>query len=157
VLGGRCWRLRVDDASRESEARYRELVENLNDLIFSLDASGTVSYVSPVVEDVGGYRASEVTGHSFAEFVHPDDLEMASASFERTLHGTLEPLDFRLLAKDFRLTASASRTPTRLLSARLPEQIRTALAEEGQFPCPRRRLRARRPVVSLRADAAGNE
>jgi PAS domain S-box-containing protein len=57
----------------KSESRYRMLVENSCDIIFSLALDGTFTYVSPAWGRVLGHEASEVLGHSFREFVHPED------------------------------------------------------------------------------------
>ncbi len=39
------------------------------------------AYVSPSVEAVMGYRPDEVVGHSFADFMHPDDVDATRARF----------------------------------------------------------------------------
>jgi len=83
----------------ESQERYRTLVENLNDAIFSIDAEGYITYVSPVIEKITGYEAGEVTGKPFSSFVHADDIPGLKASYERTLAGKLEPYEFRIYNK----------------------------------------------------------
>jgi diguanylate cyclase (GGDEF)-like protein/PAS domain S-box-containing protein len=50
---------------RKSEARFRSLVAHSSDLITVLDADGVVTYQSPSVERILGYRASEVEGTKF--------------------------------------------------------------------------------------------
>ncbi len=92
-------RRRAEEALRESEEKYRDLVENINEVIYALDANGLVTYVSPAVEQIGGYSASEVIGHSFAEFIHPDDLPSLLESFQRTVAGNPEPSEYRVLTK----------------------------------------------------------
>jgi PAS domain S-box-containing protein len=86
-------------ALRDSEERYRNLVEKVNDVIFALDSDGIVTYVSPVVERVAGWTVMEVIGMHFLRLIHPDDHKALMASFERTLDGSLAPAEFRLLAK----------------------------------------------------------
>jgi two-component system sensor kinase FixL len=93
-------RKRVERRLRESEERYRQLVEEINDVIFTVDAQGTVTYVSPVIRQLGGYSPAEVTGRSLTEFVFAEDLDRVMASFQRTVQGALEPLDFRVIAKE---------------------------------------------------------
>jgi PAS domain S-box-containing protein len=66
-------RKRGEEALRESEEKYRDLVENVNDVIYELNADGMVTYVSPAVESLLGYCVSEVMGRHFGEFVLPDD------------------------------------------------------------------------------------
>ena len=90
----------AEEALRESEERYRTLVENINDIIFTVDTMGKVVYISPVIERISGYRADEVIGRSFTEFVHPDDLTERQIDFERTLQGQLQVSEYRLLDKD---------------------------------------------------------
>ena len=92
-------RRRAGEALRESEEKYRDLVENINEVIYALDANGLVTYVSPAVEQIGGYSASEVVGRSFAEFIHPDDLPSLLESFQRTVAGNPEPSEYRVLTK----------------------------------------------------------
>jgi diguanylate cyclase (GGDEF)-like protein/PAS domain S-box-containing protein len=50
---------------RQSEARFRSLVAHSTDLITVLDARGVVTYQSPSIERVLGYRADEVEGTRF--------------------------------------------------------------------------------------------
>src|SRR5436305_3636990 len=50
---------------RPSEARFRSLVAHSSDLITVLDANGIVTYQSPSIERVLGYRVDEVEGRRF--------------------------------------------------------------------------------------------
>jgi diguanylate cyclase (GGDEF)-like protein/PAS domain S-box-containing protein len=50
---------------RQSEARFRSLVAHSSDLITVLDADGLVTYQSPSVERVLGYKADEIEGRRF--------------------------------------------------------------------------------------------
>ena len=58
---------------RQSEARFRSLVAHSSDLITVLDAHGTVTYQSPSIERVLGYRADEVEGRDFASLLSVSD------------------------------------------------------------------------------------
>lgn len=105
---------RVDQARQElekSERRYQALVENLNDVIFSVDTRGKIIYISPAIERVAGFPPGEVLGHNFADYIHPDDLAGLQASFASTLLGKLHPHEFRLRVKDgaYRWVRTSSR------------------------------------------------
>ncbi len=92
-------RKRAEQALRESEEQYRDLVENSNEIIYTLDASGVITYISPAVRQLGGYEPEEVVGKTSLSFVHPEDLPALAASFQRTIGGSLEPSEYRLRGK----------------------------------------------------------
>jgi len=92
-------RKRAEEALRKSEEKYRDLVENLNDVIYEVDASGRVTYVSPVAEEFAGYSPSELLGRTFIQYVEPDDRERVLEGFEKTLRGVLKPIEFRVSIK----------------------------------------------------------
>ena len=85
---------------RLSEEHYRNLVDHLNEAIYAVDTRGCITYISPAVERISLYKPHEVQGREFSLFVHPDDLPGLVVSFEKTLHGELEPYEFRIVAKD---------------------------------------------------------
>lgn len=85
---------------QESEKRYRNLVENINDVIFTLNCQGVITYVSIAVEKLLLYGADEVIGKYFYNFVHPEDLSGLLARFQVVLTGDLRPYEFRIIDKD---------------------------------------------------------
>ncbi|HET7727563.1 MAG TPA: GAF domain-containing protein [Candidatus Limnocylindrales bacterium] len=60
-------RERLERELRESEERYRFLVENSPDIIFSTDEQGRLTYVSETIERALGYRPEQLLGRPFAE------------------------------------------------------------------------------------------
>jgi PAS domain S-box-containing protein len=56
---------------RDSEARYRALVEQASDIIYQTDAVGRFTYVNPVAARIMGRPAGELVGMHFTELVHP--------------------------------------------------------------------------------------
>src|SRR5579864_3605365 len=105
AVASRIASIAVDRSQSDAELRraaetYRSLVENLNDVVFSIDLHGNFSYISPTIERHSGYSPDEIIGRPFHRFVHPDDLEILQKSFADTLAGRLRPHDFRVIAKD---------------------------------------------------------
>jgi two-component system sensor histidine kinase UhpB len=64
---------RIEAALRESETRYRSLIEQTSDIITIVDESAVIRYGSPSVETVLGYDPEELVGRKAADLVHPDD------------------------------------------------------------------------------------
>ncbi len=59
---------------RQSETKYRLLVDNSHDLIWTLSAASTVTYVSPSWQRIMGYEPSAIIGKPLQNIVHPDDV-----------------------------------------------------------------------------------
>src|SRR5829696_4204116 len=95
-------RKKVEKAIKESEERFRSLVQYSSDIITILDTEGTVHYVSPAVERVTGYRPEEQVGTNAFGSIHPDDREQALNTFAEVLKrpGLQPPLEFRVPHKD---------------------------------------------------------
>lgn len=101
----------TESALRESEEKYRDLVENISEMIYTVDATGTLTYISPVVTLLGEYSPGDIVGRTFSEFIHPDDLPRLIEDFQRTLAGDSRPGEFRVRKKngEYIWTRSASR------------------------------------------------
>lgn len=96
-------RKKSEEALRASEEKYRTLVENINDFIYTLDTEGNITYVSPVIEKFTKYKVSDLVGKPFTPMIHPDDLPGLLGSLDRLMSGQLEPWEFRALDKDGRV------------------------------------------------------
>lgn len=66
------------ERTRISEENYRKLVEDISDMIFSIDYGGFFTYISPRVEHLGGYKADEISGRHFSNFIYGGDVERAN-------------------------------------------------------------------------------
>jgi PAS domain S-box-containing protein len=66
---------RAETALRESEERFRSLIQSSSDLILVVDENGRVTYESPSMELILGYPPGFFIGHSPLSVVHPEDLD----------------------------------------------------------------------------------
>ena len=88
---------------RQNEARYRDLVETAQDLIWQCDVEGRYTYLNPAWEDVFGYTIEEMLGKKFVDFQTPEYAERDLREFARLLRGdTVKGLETVHLGKDGR-------------------------------------------------------
>jgi len=76
-----------------SEAKLHLLAENSSDVVYSLDTTGTIEWVSPSARTMLGFAPDELVGHSVRDLLHPDDVA-ASAKTRQEMakigHGSIE-------------------------------------------------------------------
>ncbi|MGI0484133.1 PAS domain S-box protein [Pantanalinema rosaneae CENA516] len=70
-------RKQAEQALRQSEERFRSLIEHALDIIMILAPDNTIMYISPSVEKVLGYAVADLVGQNLVEFIHPEDLSVA--------------------------------------------------------------------------------
>ena len=87
--------VRVAAELRESRQNYRALVEEINDIIYTVDPARIVTFVSPVIESLSGYAPSEIVGRSFLDFVHEKDVQRVDAQFQENISGRRDLIQFR--------------------------------------------------------------
>ena len=92
-------RKKAEEALRESEEKYRDLVENINDILYATDEHGTVTYIAPTIESLSGYTTSEIIGRPFSEFVYKEDIPFVLEKFQQDVSGHAEPNEYRILTK----------------------------------------------------------
>src|SRR4051794_4946275 len=70
-------RIRAQEALRESENRYRSLVESAKVVIWTVAADGRITSLNPAFESITGWPCSAWIGRVFIDLIHPDDRPLA--------------------------------------------------------------------------------
>ncbi|HET7902250.1 MAG TPA: PAS domain S-box protein, partial [Candidatus Nanopelagicales bacterium] len=78
------------------DLRYRLLAENVIDVIAAGDNGGRVTWISPSVATVLGWRPEQLVGSLWADLVHPDDRERLREVQDGLLHGKSARLEARV-------------------------------------------------------------
>ena len=88
-------RKKVEKELKLSERKYRELVENINDVVFTVDLDGRITYLSPSAQHVFS-DAATLIGRNFIEIVDPRDLELVRGAWNDILQNRLQANEYRL-------------------------------------------------------------
>jgi two-component system cell cycle sensor histidine kinase/response regulator CckA len=76
-------RKRAEEARKESEERYRELFENANDIIFTIDLAGKFTSINKAAEKITGYTLEEALTMNISSVVAPEFLGTALQMLSR--------------------------------------------------------------------------
>jgi two-component system sensor histidine kinase UhpB len=82
----------INAALRDSEERYRSLVETARDIIFTLSAAGRLDSLNPAFEAITGWSRADWIGKDFATLVDPDDRPRAAGVQRAVLEGRVLPV-----------------------------------------------------------------
>jgi PAS domain S-box-containing protein len=89
-----------ENAIRESEKRYRRIVETTNEGVWLLDSTLRNSYVNRQLAEMLGYQQEEMVGRSVFDFYFPDYVERKKEVLSRRQQGLREQIEERLRRRD---------------------------------------------------------
>lgn len=100
LMRSRYRRIKAEEKLRESEEKYRLLVENANEAVYVLQ-EGKYKFANRMCSEMLGVPIAELIGASPLEFLHPDDREKSIVQHRRFMNGELTAArnDFRVLAR----------------------------------------------------------
>ncbi|MBU2498134.1 MAG: PAS domain-containing sensor histidine kinase [Proteobacteria bacterium] len=90
----------LEAAMQESRENHRALLESINEVLYSLNTNGLITYISPSVKPMAGYDPAEMIGRPLWDFVYQEDLPRMKKQFERLKSkGRRQGGEYRVLEK----------------------------------------------------------
>ena len=146
-------RERLERELRESEARYRYLVDNSPDAVWSADADGVFTYMSETSEGLLGWRPDDLVGRHFSTVVHPESRTFVESQYGGAIAGAASSdLQYRFVA----MRRDGSRLPVEMHARTIVEDGRY-LGAHGSVRDLRDRERLERDLRRQAAALAANE
>ncbi len=96
-------RKRTEQNLRDSEARFRQMAENIRDVFFLVDAeSNRVLYISPAYEEIWGRSCESVYANadSWTEAIHPEDRAATYESYKKGIAAAQFQYEYRVVRPD---------------------------------------------------------
>ncbi len=70
-----------------SEAKHRQLIEKIPDIIYQISSEGVITDLNPAFESITGWRINDWVGKPWEGIVHPEDLEEVTIAFRSAIAG----------------------------------------------------------------------
>lgn len=89
-----------EELLKESEERYRSMIENSTDIVYMLDTQGKITYINPAAEKCSGSNKEQIIGKRFDFMLSSDEISRVRSIFERTLQGEKNNYEARINKPD---------------------------------------------------------
>ncbi len=95
------------DDSEDTSQKYRDIIENLEDIIFAVDPAARVQYISPNVEKFLGYKPEEIIGEIPVKYMPPEEARLKYVFFANlaSRHKKITSLELKGIHKDGRIVS----------------------------------------------------
>lgn len=78
---------------------FKDLIENIKDIVYSVNNAGIITYISPVVKTVTGRKPEELIGKNFMQFIYEEDIPLVTKGYNDLLKGNDYSSEFRVNCK----------------------------------------------------------
>ena len=91
---------KAEEALRESEEKYRMLVENLGDGVGVVDENEVFTFVNPAAERIFGVEESGLVGRNLIEFLSDEDFKKVRDETDKRKKGAFSSYDLKITRPD---------------------------------------------------------
>ncbi|MHB1002130.1 MAG: PAS domain S-box protein [Armatimonadota bacterium] len=98
-------RKRWEETLKTSEEKFRSLVSNIPDVVWSKDSNGNMSFIAPNIKNLSGYTSEEICNSDITLWlgsIHPDDVAHVKSAFDMlfTSPDWVYDVEYRLRTRD---------------------------------------------------------
>lgn len=72
----------IYNALVESEAKFKSIVNNAQDIVYTINKDATLNFISPITTKILGYEIDELIGKSIFDYLHKDGIEICKTNFD---------------------------------------------------------------------------
>ncbi len=90
----------IEHALRESQRKYRQIIENTGEGIWILDHNAKTVYVNPQLASMLGFTADSMRDTSFFDYIYPEDMDIGKRMFMKNNPGQFKRVDLKLVRQD---------------------------------------------------------
>lgn len=73
---------KIYNALVESETKFKSIVNNAQDIVFTINMDAVITFISPIIRDILGYEPEELVGESIYGYLHEDDFDICKTNFK---------------------------------------------------------------------------
>lgn len=91
---------RSEQALKESEERYRRIVQDAQEGVWTIDARSLTDYVNPKMAEMMGYKAEEMLGRPISDFLDDEGRALLTMHIKNRKNGISDHFEFKYMRKD---------------------------------------------------------
>lgn len=81
---------------QESRQKYKNIAENINEILITLNKDGTISYITKSIQNILGVKPNDITGNNIIKYVYKEDIDKFYLNFHKVIAGTSSVFDIRM-------------------------------------------------------------
>jgi PAS domain S-box-containing protein len=86
-------------ALHDSEKKYRELVDNLDEVIYEINSAGDVTFINPAIRRVSGYKPKQIVGKNLTDLIYQGDRDLLLKRLGELKQGKEYISEYRFISK----------------------------------------------------------